>query len=198
MPRSAPLPLFLCACAALLVALPGCSNTCDYGSNHQGGSSCKSRPGPNDEEKAGYHADSLTPRFKAMRRAEPTVEGVNVDRWGEIGAKLDNEWVWTANVDGKSIDKKGSLTASGEGTDAFDSADADPRALDRAMQAILRRQPDAEFVAGALALVHPRVEGGADITKQELRWRVTTAIGDDFYYYETDRKGRLRCVILST
>jgi hypothetical protein len=188
------------ALLAVLLSASGCSNTCDYGTSGSNGN-CKSRPEPSAKEKEGFRASSLTPRFEALRRhkdARDGVDTVNVNRWGEIGAGRNGDWIWTSNVDGKPVGKTGTLSASGEGTESFDPADADPRAIDRAMNEIFRRDPDAAFVAGALALAHPRVEGGADITRNELRWRVTTNTGKVFAYYETDRRGRLRCVILST
>lgn len=199
------LPAALCAVALLVLALSaaGCSQTCDYGfQGSEGSGQCAPRPDPSAKEKDGYRAASLTPRFEDLRASKEAgdgVETITVNRWGEIGAKRDSDWVWTENVDGKPIDKQQSLTAIGEGDETLDPDDADPRAIERAMEAIRRRSPDAEFVAGAFALAHPRVTVGVvDVTEYELRWTVTTKEGDDFAYYETDRRGRPRCVISST
>jgi hypothetical protein len=197
-------PAALCAGAALLLALSaaGCSNTCEYGSKGSNGSSgCKSRPDPSDEQASGYRAASLTPRFEALRRSKEARDGIDtitVNRWGEIGVRRDGDLVWTSNIDGKTVKKTGSLTAQGRGSDPFEAKDADPRALQRAMSAITERKPDAEFISGVLGLTNPRVPGGADINSTELLWTVTTMVGKDYAYYETDGRGRPQCVILST
>jgi hypothetical protein len=201
--RAKALPAALCSGALLLAVLSaaGCSSTCDYGSSGSNGSNCKSRPEPNAREKDGFTGASLTPRFALMRLSRETrggVDAVTVNRWGEIGVRRDGDWVWTANVDGKPVSKKGLLSGFGEGTDPFDAKDADPEAVEAAMDAVREREPTAEFIAAVLGLANPRIPGGADVTRSELRWRITTKIGKDYAYYETDRRGKPACVIVST
>ncbi|HEX8122129.1 MAG TPA: hypothetical protein VF549_12765 [Solirubrobacteraceae bacterium] len=177
-------PLVLLCLAAL--ALPGCSNTCPYGSTGQHGTDCKSRPEPSARERDGWHAGALRPRVATLRRrGVGRLWGVRVNRWGEVWATPAGGGRLVLDVGDHEVrDPKDDWDSAGHTPFSVRRVHAD--AVERAMGPIGRMARGMPFVDADLYDfgVGPR---------KGLKWYVTVGSGSSYRTWEADVRGRLLC-----
>ncbi|MBJ7329310.1 MAG: hypothetical protein JHC95_05390 [Solirubrobacteraceae bacterium] len=173
--------------AALMLALTACSgNTCPYGSEGNHASDCKSRPDPSANEAEGWRAPAVAPRLTELRRRGITdINGLRVNRWGEV-------WVTTASgkqlvldVDTKEVkDPKDDWET--KGTRPIPLTAANSEAVPTAMAAIKRQAPGMPFVDADL------FDFGVGPTAG-VRWHITVGSGSEYRTFHATTQGRLIC-----
>ncbi len=186
MPRAA----LLLIAALLAVALPGCSNTCPYGSGGNHSTDCKSRPEPSAKEAAGFTAASLAARLPAIRRQLPTINGLEVNRWGELWVRRPGSLSagnLVIDVDGREV-KEPKDEWESSGTDAFSSQLVRSNALEDALKAIAALDPEHELkLANADLRIFPVGP------RAGLRWHIVAYHDRTFRNFEASPAGELLC-----
>lgn len=166
-------PVIAAFAAVATLVLAGCSSGgCGYRSG------CGSeREEPTRAQAAGVHGPSIARRLPVLEReAGSRIEGLLVNRWGELWTELDGGRYVAISHDGTDVRQSGHVDESVTTDDPFPVHDVDPNAIDRALTRIARVDPGHDFVKATLVR--------DDFLYGGMRWEVMVG-GDDEQYYAT-------------
>lgn len=179
-------PALVVSLLLIAFATAGCSNTCPYGSKGAKNSSgdCKSRPDPSADELTGYRTADVAPRLKEIRRRGITaVNGIRVNRWGEMWVTDSSGKTLVLDHNNKEVDPKDDWETTGH--NSFSAEKAKPAAIDTALAQIRRIAPDFdEFNDADLWDFGVGERAG-------VRWYVTVQNDGTYRTFLANSKGKL-------
>jgi hypothetical protein len=179
-------PSVVLVCAATALALGACSSSCD---NRSG--CAYQRNDPTRAQASGIHGASIARRLPVLRREAGTrIEGLLVNRWGELWTELDGGRQIALSHDGTDVDQSDAVDELVSTDDPFPVHDVDPYAIDRAMRRIAKRDPDRPFVKATLTR--------DDVLYGGLRWEIMVGGGSSYSTYAAAPDGSSICRMVAT
>ena len=169
-----------------VLALGGCSNTCPYGSEGSlaGSKDCKDRPEPSADELTGYRTAAMAPRLAELRRRKiRSVNGIRVNRWGEMWVTDAADKNLVLDLDNKEIDPKDDWETTGHRP--FSTGKAKPAAIAAAVAQIHRIAPEFDQFNDADLWDFGVGE------RAGVRWYVTVQNDGVYRTFMADLKGKL-------
>jgi hypothetical protein len=175
------LPALLVASIASLPLLLGCNvchahNGCPY-----------QRDEPTSGQASGIHGASIAERLPIIRhRLGGTIEGLLVNRWGELWTEQDDGSEIAFSHDGTLVKQSDKVDESIASSDPFPVRDVDPDAIDRALKRIAKVDPGREFVKGELTR--------DDFLYGGLRWEIMVHSDEYYATYQAAPDGSEICL----
>jgi hypothetical protein len=153
-----------------VLAFGGCGSTCHFRSG-----CAYERDDPTSAQKAGVHGDSIARRLPILaRRAGSRIEGLLVNRWGEMWTELEGGRNIAISHDGTNVHQSDTVDELVPRDDPFPVHDVDPYAVDRAVRRIDSVSPGHPFVKAELVR-NDFLFGG-------LRWEIQVGSDKSKYY----------------
>jgi hypothetical protein len=174
----------LLVCAAGALALLACSGSCSQirGCAYQ-------RSEPSAAQSGGIHGASIARRLPILRRrAGSNIEGLLVNRWGELWTERDGSRIAIAH-DGARVKETDSVHETVSTDDPFPVRDIDPNAVDRALKRIAAVNPGRSFVKASLTR-NDFLQGG-------LQWEIQVASKGYYATYDAAPDGSSVCLTVT-
>ena len=167
------------------IALGGCNSSC----NHADGCAYQ-RNEPTAAQRAGATSVSVAHRLRRVRRlVGPTIDGLLVNRWGEIWVERDHK-VTAISHDGTRVHPSDSVDESPPEGDPIPVSAIRAAAIDRALRRIARHVPGQPFVKATLER--------DDFLWGGLRWEFQVGSDSHHFYatYAASPDGRQICEVV--